>query len=220
MKNQYFGDNRDLFKFDLVDNILKKRLVTNVFYVPMLTADDESKKGNRSDRKKAEAGFKNKKLVKFLDECIATGKRNVMQLQSYFPDMTIESGSFNHIGRIKYFQEVLKTMPTNALILVDPDTGIQPLKSEPGERHVLNFELKNIYEKMDAKSILMVYQHYPRVQKDDFLHDSCHVFADSITGNDPICVFDSKNVFFIVTKSQKIEEKLIDLIGEYSESYS
>jgi hypothetical protein len=220
MKNQYFGDNRDLFKFDLAENILKNRLVKNFFYVSMLTANDKIAPAADIDRKKAEAGFKNKKLVKFLDDCAGTGKPDVMLLNNYFPDVKIQSGDFTHTGRGKYFGETLKNVPSGALILIDPDTGLKPAKSRPGEKYILNSELKSIYEKMDTKSILMVCQKLPRTKQDDFLHDSCHEFLDDITGKDPICAFDNKSVFFLTTKSLTLEEKLIELLGEYSESYS
>ena len=43
MKNQYFGDNRDLFKYDLFLKIIQKTDSVNRFtFIPMLTPDVRS----------------------------------------------------------------------------------------------------------------------------------------------------------------------------------
>ena len=44
MKNQYFGDNRDLFKYDLVHTIIRARhagLPSRFTFIPMLTKDEK-----------------------------------------------------------------------------------------------------------------------------------------------------------------------------------
>lgn len=48
MKNQYFGDNRDLFKYDLVHKIINARyagLPKRFTFIPMLTENDNTKQG-------------------------------------------------------------------------------------------------------------------------------------------------------------------------------
>jgi hypothetical protein len=215
MKNQYFGDNKDLFKFDLAERILKKKLVADFYYVPMLTASDDNTHGN--DRSKAQAGFKNKALLKFLDARITDNKRDVRQLEKYFDGIKIKTVTFTHAGRTKYFADVVKGLPANSLIFIDPDTGVQ--KTRPTAKHVLWDELKAVYEKMDSKSILIVNQNIPRGNLDTFLHDTCHDFLD-YAGKDPLCTFNSETVLFLIAKTQKLEQKLITLAGEYSELYS
>jgi hypothetical protein len=44
MKNQYFGDNRDLFKWDLIRKVAEYNLVNQVIYIPMLTSESYDRK--------------------------------------------------------------------------------------------------------------------------------------------------------------------------------
>lgn len=62
------------------------------------------------------------------------------------------------------FDEVLRTK--NALIFIDPDTGLETgkpsyLKRMGREKYILNEELAKLYQKLDASSLLMIYQHLP-----------------------------------------------------------
>jgi len=44
MKNQYFGDRNDFFKYDLVLNLIEKIVNLKCFtFIPMLTEDDDSR---------------------------------------------------------------------------------------------------------------------------------------------------------------------------------
>ena len=63
MKNQYFGDNRDLFKYDLVLNIIQAGLVNRFSFIPMITGDDNTGHGQKYNRDKAKAGKENKALM-------------------------------------------------------------------------------------------------------------------------------------------------------------
>jgi hypothetical protein len=84
MTNQFFGDNRDLFKYDLVSEIVSSINSINQFsFIPMLTKDYGSH-GNQINRDKAKAGFKNLKLKNYLDKCILNGKRNILCIKEYF----------------------------------------------------------------------------------------------------------------------------------------
>ena len=70
MKNQYFGDNKDLFTYDLIMQIMQGGLVENFAFIPMLTSNDGTGHGKKSDRARARVGTKNKELVSFLDGCL------------------------------------------------------------------------------------------------------------------------------------------------------
>jgi len=73
MKNQYFGDNRDLFKYDLIIEILTKgEFIRHFTFIPMLTEDDDTKHGGKTNRNEAKAGTKNIELKNFLNKCVVT----------------------------------------------------------------------------------------------------------------------------------------------------
>lgn len=46
MKHQYFGDKRDLFKYDLILYLSKELNLKNAYFISMLTENDKSKQGN------------------------------------------------------------------------------------------------------------------------------------------------------------------------------
>ena len=58
MKNQYFGDNSDVFKYDLIYQIMQVGLVNYFTFIPMLTENDHKNHGEKSNRKKAMVGKK------------------------------------------------------------------------------------------------------------------------------------------------------------------
>lgn len=49
MKNQYFGDTRDLFKYDLIlELLLENDFLERFTFIPMLTEDTENLHGRRT----------------------------------------------------------------------------------------------------------------------------------------------------------------------------
>ncbi len=64
MKNQYFGDKRDLFKYDLALRVCQK-LGLGFTFIPMLTAPDNRTDGNQIDYENAKAGYKDLALKGF-----------------------------------------------------------------------------------------------------------------------------------------------------------
>jgi hypothetical protein len=225
VKNQYFGDNKDLWKYDLVLAIMQAGLVEQFTFVPMLTEPDGTNHGVKADRRHARAGTRNKELVNFLDECINGGQKDIELMVGFFKrygiKMTIyygEGSYFSHPARQSYFAGIESRLLSKSLILVDPDNGLEIKRS--GEKHVLYSEVKEIYGRMDGDSILMVYQYFPRASRPDYLNGRMQELKDKISGDYPVCIYDSEIAFFFLTKNESLEHELIHLIGEYSKRYS
>ena len=67
MKNQYFGDRNDFFKYDLVLSLMEKIENLKCFtFIPMLTEDDSSRDGKLI----IYDGKWRKELDDFLKDCI------------------------------------------------------------------------------------------------------------------------------------------------------
>lgn len=49
MKNQYFGDTRDLLKYDLALELLLRCNLSRLTFIPMLTRDEPNTHGSRTD---------------------------------------------------------------------------------------------------------------------------------------------------------------------------
>lgn len=221
MKNQYFGDNKDLFTYDLIMKIMQAGLVENFTFIPMLTAGDGTGHGQQCNRAKAKAGTKNKELVNFLDECLNTNKRDIKQLESFFAShgirMKTYGEKFSHEKREEYFGQIADEFLSNSLIFVDPDTGLEVKKL--GKEHILYSEVKGIYERMGEDSILMLYQYLPRRPRLQYLNMRCEEIKEKIMGDRPVCIDNNEIAFFFLTKIESLEHSLIHIIAEYAEEY-
>ncbi len=196
MKNQYFGDNRDLFTYDLIYHVMKSGLVEHLTFIPMLTENDDKPHGQKVDRKLAKAGTKNKELIAFLDDCVKNEKRDIKQLESYFIKngikMTLYARDkyFTHSGRKEYFVQIGDELPGKSLVFLDPDIGLEV--KHPGKEHVLFSEVKDLYQRMDKSSILMIFQYLPRLPHLEYLNMRCEEIKDRVMGDHPICIDDNQ----------------------------
>lgn len=224
MKNQYFGDNKDLFKYDLALEIMRAGLVEHFTFVPMLTKPDETKHGGKNNRNQARAGTENKELISFLNECINEERKDIEQMVDFFKrygiKMTIygKDGYFSHQERQFYFDGIESRLLSRALILIDPDNGLEVKNS--GEKHILYSEVKGLYERMDGGSILMVYQYFPRIPHQQYLEGRMQELKERVNGNYPVCISDSEVAFFFLAKNEPLEHSLTHLISDYAERYS
>ena len=224
MKNQYFGDNKDLFTYDLILQILHAGLVEHFTFIPMLTSNDDKGHGEKYSRDKAKAGTENKELMRFLDECVKEGRRDIEQLESFFKkgaiEMTIYRGKdeyFSHQQRREYFEQIGDGLLSKSLVFVDPDVGLEVKKS--GQEHMLYAEVKNLYQRMDESSILMIYQYFPRRHRQQYLNTRCAELKEKITGDWPVCIDDGEIAFFFLTRDKSLEHSLTHVISDYAACY-
>ncbi len=222
MKNQYFGDNKDLFTYDLVLQILQAGLVEHFTFIPMLTSNDGTGHGEKCNRDKARAGIQNKELASFLDECVNGNKRDIRQLERFFGEyaieMTIYGKGFSHRQRQKYFEQIGDELLLKSLVFIDPDIGLEVGRS--GEKHILYAEVKDLYERMDESSMLMIYQYFPRKPRQQYLNTRCEELKEKVAGDYPICIDDGEIAFFFLTRDESLEHSLMHVISDYKECYS
>ena len=226
MKNQYFGDNRDLFKYDLILRVIKETgLINHFMLIPMLTENDDTGHGEDRDRKRASAGTKNKLLVKFLNKFEEKSKRDIEHLKSFFGkqdvEMTIYHGKNEYFSRLQseeYFEQLKDKLLSKSLVFVDPDKGMQVGKS--GKEHILYSEIETLYKRMGTKSILMIFQGFPRDEKhEEYLARKSKELKDKISGELPIYICDKKTIFFFLTRSKYLSNRLAKIISRYKRDY-
>lgn len=227
MKNQYFGDNRDLFKYDLIEFILNnnKNSSNNRFtFIPMLT------KNKGSDGNKIHnpiAGRENKVLREFLEECRDKNRKNIAEIKTYFNSnhniQLIIYGEhrkneyFSHKNRAEYFKKIDDTLLSNPLIFVDPDNGLEVKRSN--EKHLLYSEVRRLYERMNGNSILMIYQHFPRENHRAYCERRCNELKEKV-GDLPILISDNEIIFFLLTKNREMKNQLAEKITNYKKYYT
>jgi len=227
MKNQYFGDNRDLFKYDLVYQIIQTGLVDHFTFIPMLTKNDDTGHGGEDDRDKAKAGTENKDLKNFLDKCRREDRRDIKQLGSFFKEkgvnITIYKKNdndkyFTNQLREEYFDQIEKELLMNSLILVDPDNGLEP-EGKTKKEHVKYCEIKTIYKHMGKSSMLMIFQDLARKSPDSYITQTFEKFKNELGANQPIYIHDGKTLFFFLARDKSLRKSLANTIHHYRNCY-
>jgi hypothetical protein len=224
VKNQYFGDNRDLLKFDLVFQIVKEGLADRFSYIPMLTEDVAEADGPDVRRCEASGGVRNAALVDLLDKSIINQKREIGQLDEFFKGNGIEANIyqkdvyFTHEGRKSYFSGIPRVWLTRSLILVDPDRGLE--EDSNGAGNLLYSELAALYERMDDDSYLMFTQRFPYDLYEAYLGMRCAELKDRIPGSQPVSIDDLDSIIFFLTRNKFLQGRLVNLLKDYTQQYA
>jgi hypothetical protein len=232
MNRMFFGDVRDLFKFDLVRHIMKAfpELLSFTF-IPMLTEEGSATgmkltatKDLGLAQKKGRAGTRNRELMEDMGRLqeIEDDLEYFHGIQSYFKKENIivdvlHKDTFSHENRVNYFNRVFEKFPAESLIFLDPDTGLEV--KNPTQKHLLFDEVKKIYDRMDTRSILMIYQHLPRVTRAGYIEKRCRELT-AISHSRPETITDNEIVFFILTKNSLIRTRLCAVLGSYADTYN
>jgi len=228
MKNQYFADTRDLFKYDLVMRIVSANPQVKQFtFIPMLTRNRQGDGGEETDYSTAKAGTNNLELITFLKDCLRNNRRDITELENFFANslegirFTIYKQDlfFTCAERTRYFDEINEKLLRSALILVDPDTGLEPGNNTADEKYLRYREVKLLYETMDRKSMILIFQFIPRKERlSYFASISKRLRAEIAQSVNVYYVSDNEVVFFILTKEEN--ERLKGALSLYAKDSS
>jgi hypothetical protein len=223
MKNQFFGENRDLLKFDLVQHVLQSKLVDQFLYVPMLTPDDPDYKAENICRHESSGGAANEALLNFLDFCVINEKRQTVQLEKYFqqagfgakvysPDLILTQEN-----RKAYFEDLVADLAPRSLVLLDPDQGLEEVNSKPS--NLMYSEIRDIYQSLDEDSILMFTQRFPYEMYEEYLGMRTAEIKDQVPFSQPVSLDDLDSIIFFLPKNTLAINRLVQLLKEYTRQY-
>ena len=184
MRNQWYGDNRDLVKWSVVLNLATERGLKRIVQVAMMrptnwTGDTEHPVPHIN---------RNGAPWKLLpDEAIAHFRDvNDIPRLANFADVHIDvvDEPFEHKNRASYFDRItarLQKPPRQPmLVFVDPDTGIAP--RNPKAEHIRADELKSVYNAAPPGSTILLYQHArQRVAQAKWMNDTLQEFAAALS---------------------------------------
>ena len=231
MSGRCFGDTRDLFKFDLVRHMMKSLPELEGFtFVPMLTgteAEGHRKSSTGKDLKKAyrsgKAGSQNQGLREHMERLqeIDSDLAYIEGVSTYFDREMIlidiaGRQRFTNDARGTYFRSIFGKLPKKSLIFLDPETGLA--EGDTDCRHLLFTEIQTVSDRMDAGSVLMLYQHLSRGKH----RDALPVIVDRLgecTGIKPLVITDNELVFFLFAKDQKLADRLQSSLECYADTY-
>jgi hypothetical protein len=223
MNAKYFGDTRDLFKYDLITSLIRgfKGRIDRVVIVPMLTKYDPSFRGNPGCRNTdLIACFRRLRRTEEVDHYYDELKSYIKELRTDINKKKVririeKSEVFSKQKRDEYFQGIYENFPTASLIFIDPDTGIK--EKNVTEKHLSFSELKAFYDKLDSESILMVYQHYQRrrlTAPDEPKRKFDEV--STLTGTAPLIIADNTVMFIFLTRNPELYERLTEVLRNYA----
>ena len=174
MKDQYFGDERDYFKYDLMLDLMSCLGVSRFTNIVMLTEPESNNEGRKSNYSR---GNRRCTLCRFL-RAVANGpkdERKVVRLRGYFTDFypdieyspymddSKKDPFFSGSNRASYFGKIPKSHLQQAVILVDPDTGLLPRsgrsRGRKGHKWVTRCEMSRLKEDMGPSSVLVMFQY-------------------------------------------------------------
>ncbi len=223
MNPKFFGDAKDLFKYDLITTIMKGvgESIDRIVIVPMLTKYDPKFRGNPGCRNtNLIACFRRLRRTEevdhYYDELKDYLKELKKDLQKDKVRVRIEKKEiFSQQTRDHYFKSFYDNFPGNSLIFIDPDTGIK--EKNFTEKHFSFQELKQAHDLLDQNSILMVYQHYLR-RRQPGLNDAEKKSREikELTGTAPLVIADNTVMFIFLTRNRELRETLAKILRNYA----
>ena len=222
---KYFGDSRDYFKYDLITYLLRERLCANYAFIPMLTNHRVDGEGNKTPKY---IEGKSRELLSFIFRCELKDLNHWEQWLEPLVDSYVTLAPVNEIffadqSRREYwgtFEEISKI--GNALIFVDPDTGLETgnayyLKKMGREKYILNSELSQLFERLEHGSVLMLYQHLTNnkhIHKESV--DKKLVQASIHTGSQYVLAYREDDLAFLfLLKSKQLFNQLYSMLNKY-----
>ncbi len=232
MKNQYFGDTRDLFKYDLVlEFLLRGELMSRFTFIPMLTEDQPKYGNHRTNYAKAKAGTGRRELRDFLATCLEEGRRDICELKRFVRCSSLTRGIhltiygegrfFSSQSRDKYFAQTNPDLLKRSVILVDPDIGLEVNGMRGREEQYVRYdEVKLLYDMMDEFSVLLLFQFIPRVERAPYFSKIIMELGKRVTGDNPVYfISDNQIVFFVLAKSPELDRLVNNVLRSYGHRY-
>lgn len=218
MKNQFFGDKRDYFKYSLLETLAGGLPgITQLTCVWLLTPDVSNKHGSLALQPRRG----HERLAEYLLQCRSDGRRDVRAIEPY---LARKAFRFNSIGsdltepfwlnRAAYFACIPDSWLCSAVVFLDPDNGMEPAGgAKPA--HLSYGELRGLFARMDDPSVVVVYQHLPRRPAAIFWDEVASTIADTLHAP-TLFVAESDVAFFMAPRSPASLPSLAELVRTYA----
>jgi len=230
LKDQYFGDRRDIFKYDLLTEIaLSLPSRRTLAFVPMLTRPDGKREGSLTayDR-----DLRRDLIYSFLRDAVSSNGRRLARLRQLMPQLGVDlflfrgdsdcDPYFEHSSRDDYFAAIPDRELRRGVLFFDPDVGLETgslsyMRRNGLEKYLFVSELEHLFRRASASTTLVVYQH---LQKDkrrvrDDLRRRLRIVLQALHTTTATAVSDGE-VAFLVTAREQAGEHAARLISDYA----
>jgi hypothetical protein len=217
MKDQYFGDRRDFFTWDFLEDILDRCVELKSFTnITMLTLPDTTGEGGLKDYACEQ---RREKLHKFLQSCVMEGKRSISEMRRYFRDKRYEhfpyrdcvASPYAYESRDEYFNGVPTTMLHKALVFLDPDIGLNVgspsyMRRSGIDKYLFDTSLSVLSQRVTDDSAIVVYQHLQRDRTRiwDDIEERCGRFCVHVRAQGVSFLKDNDIMFMATSRDARI----------------
>lgn len=226
MKNQYFGDIYDYFKYGLLRQLTGQGEIPTVICW-MLTRNNEQKDGHQIDYLRnpgSWSGF-DPEIFDFLRaQVLDKGKRDVeaieksqlLQNTGFFSDLLSDELA----QRENFFRKFEATSEKATLVFFDPDNGIEIKSVGYGKKKSSKYLYwTEIERNFSAGHSLLIYQHLPPKPRRQFIHQLAEKFTRVIGTGSLFSILTSRVAFLMVPHPSELNyfrEKLatIEIVWE------
>lgn len=211
MKDQYVGDINDYLKYSLL-RALDQESAGSQLVCWMLTADDGGADGRKISYLKDPARYRavDPDLFDSLARIVASGTRtttavetNGMLSSSTFFRTRLEDGASQ---RSMFFSELWSQAQGHQIVFFDPDNGLSvdsvPVGRAGSRRYLYCSELAPL---MDLDGAAVIYQHFPRVQRFEYVTSQLDRLASALPGFQTIAIHSSHVAFLAVAPPHHLD---------------
>ena len=197
MRDQWYGDNRDLLKWGALLHIAQRDQRSMILHVALYRPSDKVPTLS-SSRERVEIPLEVMRHFRNLDNIHRLSKTSGVRIEVF-------KAPFR--DRVAYFKKVSKRIDSlrgdSLVVFLDPDTGLAP--QVHGPQHVTADEVRLVFNVLKGGDVLACYQHARR-QK-DWLGDRRRAFTRALgLSSHEVEVFSSEVakdlVLFSATKGQ------------------
>ncbi|APH13059.1 hypothetical protein ASJ33_07770 [Dehalococcoides mccartyi] len=149
MKDIWYGDKRDLVKWGVLLTLSKEfsaKRILQVAYYKKEEFEQLEIDGSKYS----------------IPEEVKNHFRNMLNIRNMPNTIPIDVFTDEFDNRDSYYEKVIYNITSGihpCLVFLDPDTGIVPASGHYKDKHVLEDELKTIWDKLKNGDILACYQH-------------------------------------------------------------
>ena len=195
MRNEFYGDRKDLWKWTVVLNEAGEG--RQVLYVAMYRPDGKVKydPGIRAD---VVDFFRNeRKALNVQKECsrIRLLSTQIVPFLGTYDPARVDF----YLAPVKQVLEA-RSQPSSYVVFLDPDTGI---REKSGPEHVCRFVLTSVWKSMLPGDTLLIYQHYARKTVDAWLSEKRDLIATTLKQSDVTYKQHSGVCFFLIDKKDQ-----------------
>ena len=227
MKNQNFGENRDIFKYDLIHYIMDKLKKDKFSIISMLTEDDGTSDDSHRDREKVRAGKNNEFLIDFLDDVTGGYEWSHDSIRSYFKQKRIEAliydppdfPYFSNKYRIEYFNSIPKALLKVPLVFLDPDAGFEP--ANPSEKHLKYSELRDMMARSGVRTLFVAVQYFDRRKRTEFIKEKLDKLKKELKLKKDCIhyISDGEMLFLVLSRDDKHQSRIKKILIDYENDY-